>query len=143
MSVIWTSPDGLWGVIKAKDLPLGVARSKTRDDPTAAETAPWDPGLLAPVGPGSLNKYVKVRLSDLPNQLGGTTRPTIVLRPGDYANGSVTKRGKFIPEFPHTCPLCGGKMLVLFSSTEHEGGVCPGPPKAMDVYLSKRKKGRP
>lgn len=136
MSILWTSPDGLWGVIEAKDLPPGVARSKTRDDEQDAQNAPWDPGLTTPVGPGSIHKFVKVRISDLPHLQSGP-KPTIVLKPGNYANKPAQK---FIPEYPHTCPVCGGKMLMLFSSQEHEGRKpCPGPPSVVDRYLKKRK----
>jgi hypothetical protein len=123
-----TTPDGLWGVIQAKDLPPGIARSKTRDNAADALTAPWDPAQVAPVGPKSQNHFVKVKLSDLPpNFFNGQppVRPQVVLRPGDYANPKV---GKYIPEYPHTCNVCGGKMLWLFSSQEHEGKMpCPGP----------------
>lgn len=130
MIIHWTSPDGLWGVIQAKDLPPGIARSKTRITIQDAAGAGWDPGNVAPVGPKSQGHFIKVRMSDLGSLAGtGGARPQVTLIPGNYANtGKAVK--KFIPAYPHTCPTCGGKMLWLFSSHEHEGGKdCPGPPK--------------
>lgn len=131
MNIIYTSPDGLFGVITGADYnavfgqqaPNAPARSKTRDDPQKALNATWEPALVKPVGPGSLGDFVKVRLSDLPNQ---GPRPQVVLSPGNYTNA---KAPKFIPQYPHTCHVCGGKMLILFSSVEHEGGACPGAQK--------------
>lgn len=118
--IIESSDDGQWGVVVAGDLPPGIARSKTRDTPTDALNAPWDPALTQPVGPGSLQKYVKVRLKDI-----GVNIP---LSPAAYANGAGKK--KFISDYPHTCPVCGGPYLMLFSSMEHPGGKpCPGPEK--------------
>lgn len=131
VNVVAQSDDGLWGVIVAGDLPPGIGRSKTRDDPDDALNAAWDPGLTTPVGPGSVQKYIKIRMSDL-----GAPRPQIVLRPGDYSN---PKAGKFIPEYPHKCAVCGGKMLILFSSQEHEGGKpCPGPQEPKITLRRKR-----
>lgn len=123
ITILEQSSDGVWGVIVAKDFPGNIGRSKTRDDPQDALNATWDAGLTTPVGPGSIQKYIKVRISDLT----GAPRPKISLNPGDYAN----KKGpKFIPDYPHKCAVCGGKMLILFSSQEHEGGKeCPGPQK--------------
>lgn len=126
-NIIYTSDDGVWGVIVAKDVPPGVARSKTRDDAQDALNAPWDPALTTPVGPGSVNKYVKVKLSDLKIPLPAR----INLNPAEYKNKKV---GKIIPDYPHTCAVCGGKMLILFSSQEHEGGKpCPGPQKKISL----------
>ena len=129
--IVEQSDDGIWGVVVAGSLPPGVARSKTRDDPKDALTAPWDPALTAPVGPNSIHKFVKVKMSDL-----GLARPRILLRPGDYANKKV---GKFIPDYPHTCLICGGPIVILFSSQEHEGGKpCPGSGKPA-VTLKRRR----
>lgn len=128
MSIQWTSPDGLWGIIQAKDLPPDIARSKTRSTIAEAENAAWDPGNVAPVGPKSQNDYVKVRISDLPQGYPGAKpgRPQVVLSPGNYTSG----KKKFIPDYPHVCPTCGGKMLWLFTTQEHEGGKsCPGSQK--------------
>ncbi len=118
VNVIYETDDGQFGVVVAGDVPPGIARSKTRDDPQDALTAPWDPALTNPVGPGSVNKFVKVKLSDLPG------RNRIPLDPRHFQNG----KKKIIPDYPHTCPVCGGPYLMLFSSYEHPGGKpCPGP----------------
>lgn len=125
---IWaTSADGLWSVIEAKDYQPGIGRSRTRDTPGDALKAPYDPNLTTPVGPGSLHKFVMVRTMDLgPNAsgLGG------LLSPKSYMPAPGNPNGKFIPHYPHTCLVCGGKCYQGFMTTfEHEGGACPGPAK--------------
>lgn len=135
IKVHWVSSDGLFGVITAKDMPPGIGRSRTRDTEIDAANAPWEAGLTHQVGPGSRNKFIKVRLADLgvPVQHnpttggGGTLGPALLdtLKPKNYAQPGK----KFIPDYPHTCTVCGGRMLQLFTSQEHEGGVCPGPKK--------------
>lgn len=122
------SADGVWGIIKAVDLPPNCPRSKTRDTPQEAAQATWEPGLTSKPGPGSLNKFVKVKVADLqlpPNQ--------VPIKPADYTNHTARKSAfdkpaKTIPPFPHTCNLCGGRTLELFTSVEHEGGweACKG-----------------
>lgn len=125
MNIIYTSNDGLFGVITGADYNIlhvnngiQLGRSKTNKDPQAALNSAWDPNFSQPVGPGSLANFVKVRLSDIPGQ----ARPAVILSPGNY----TAKPKKIISNYPHTCHVCGGKMLILFSSVEHEGGACPG-----------------
>jgi hypothetical protein len=123
--VHWVSPDGLWGVIEAGDFPADGtrARSKTRDTITDASTAPWDPALVIPVGAGSRSKFIKVKIADLPQDIGDAIDAIKKLKPANYARPGA----KFIPEYPHICPTCGGRMIQLFTSQEHEGGAeCPG-----------------
>lgn len=123
------SQDGLWGVIEAKDYPPGIGRSRTRDTPGDALKAPWEGALVTPVGPGSRNKFVLVRMMDLPGQ------GKLPVKPGSYIPGSVGGK-KVIPDYPHRCHVCGGRMLILFSSVEHEGGECPGKPKTIKTRWS-------
>lgn len=135
MNIVAQSDDGLWGIITGADFnrisqTLIIGRSKTRHTSTDALAAPYDPGLVNPVGPGSVADFVKIRLSDI----GVPARP-LSLNPADYRDKNAPK---FIPNYPHKCHVCGGKMLILFSSTEHEGGTCPGPPKR-EVSLRKRR----
>lgn len=118
-----TSQDGRWSVIEAKDFTPGIGRSRTRDTPGDALKATWDPALITPVGPGSMNKFVLVRTMDLPGQ------GKLPVASSGYIPGTV-KGSRHIPDYPHRCHVCGGKMLILFSSVEHEGGECPGPVKA-------------
>ena len=131
MNIIYTSDDGLFGVITGQDFNDLLAqnpnagRSKTREDAQKALGAPWEPTLTKPIGPGSIADFVKVKISDMP---GTGVRPKVILSPGNYTNA---KAPKFIPEYPHKCLICGGGVLVLFSSVEHEGGVCPGPKKRL------------
>lgn len=127
-SKIWWD-DGTWAVIEAKDLPPGCPRSKTNDTVgDAVKSTSWNPALTHVPGPGSLNKFVKVRLADLTGAHQYQTPDRVVeLKPANF-------KGRKIPDYPHTCHVCGGKMLVLFSSTEHEGGTCPGAPKKKGRY---------
>lgn len=117
--------DGTWGVIEAKDLPPGCPRSKTNKTVgDAVKSTSWDPGLTTAPGPKSANDFVKVRLADLATKA-----------PGPLAYRGVVSKPKVVvddpPEkkYPHKCPTCGGRMLILFTSIEHEGGECPGPQK--------------
>ena len=116
----WTSDDGLWGVIEASALPRDCPRSKTRDTPLEAAEAIWDAGMTSRPGPASQHKFVKVRIADI----RGGPAPQIVLRPSAYGPAPAKRH---IPDYPGKCSLCGGGILVLFTSTEHEGGACPGP----------------
>lgn len=134
------SSDGLWGAITGQDYmslpPNTVGRTKTGDTPQKAMKNTWDPANTAPIGPGSLGKYVKVRLGDLP----GHAPPPIKINISTQNYGSRVGDGpgkiksRHIPEYPHTCNLCGGKMLWLFTSQEHEGGKeCPAIVKAREA----------
>lgn len=134
------SSDGLWGAISGADymsLPAGtVPRTKTGDTPGKAMKNTWDPANTAPIGPGSIGKYVKVRLSDIP----GHAPPPIKINISTQNYGSRVGDGpgpiksRHIPEYPHVCNLCGGKMLWLFTSQEHEGGKeCPAIVKAREA----------
>jgi hypothetical protein len=124
-------PNGEWAIIQAADLPPGCPRSKTRDDPDDAMKANWEPGLTAAPGAGSIHKYVKVKRLHLPWEKpypGQTIKPgDIGLDPAKFAPGRP--KTKQIADYPHKCHVCGGRTLQLFSSVEHEGGKCPGPPK--------------
>lgn len=127
-----TDQNNVWGVIEAKDYPPGIGRSRTRDTPGDALKANWEGTLVTRPGPGSTNKFVKVRLMDLPGYGKASSTKSI----GEVLNSRAFGGGKVISDYPHTCPVCGGRMLILYSSVEHEGGECPGPaPKAKDNFL--------
>lgn len=128
MTIVWD--DGEWAVIEGKDWRPGLARSKTNDTlADAVKSNSWDPSMAnVPIGPKSLNKLIKVKLVELKQAVARLQ--VTALRPSNFG-GSSTK--KSIPDYPHTCLVCGGKTLILFSSTEHEGGVCPGPKKRLRV----------
>lgn len=124
MNVHATSQDGLWSVLEGIDYPPGIGRSKTCPSPGDALKAQWEPNLITAPGPKSLlGKYVLVRTMDLTVGLGGIGR---VVSPKSYIPGTIAGR-KHIPDYPHKCLVCGGNIVILFSSSEHEGGVCPGP----------------
>lgn len=145
------SNDGLWGAISGSDynsVHPAPGRSKTGDTPQKAMKNTWDPGFNAAIGPGSVGKYVKVRLSDLPGHVAPPIKVSI--SPSTYGTRSKSDRQRHIPDYPHTCNLCGGKMLWLFTSQEHEGGVeCPAIVKAReaeergDTRFKFKRKGRP
>jgi hypothetical protein len=126
-SVYWD--DGTFGVIKASDLPPNCPRSQTNDTVgDAVKSTSWDPARVQPPGPKSAGKYVKVMLRDLPKWQAAPGWGSVPqeLKPSNFG-GQGSK--KFIPDYPHRCHVCGGRMLILFSSVEHEGGACPGAPK--------------
>lgn len=118
----WTSDDGLWAVIPVSRLPPGCPRSKTRDTPLDAADATWDAGIPSTPGPKSAAKFVKVRVTDVMRGWGGRPPQQVVLRPSNFA----ASNRRVIPNYPGKCGVCGGGILVLFTSVEHEGGACPG-----------------
>lgn len=121
MAVYWT--DGTFSVVPVKDWmyvrTLGpIGRSLTFTDPQeCVANGTYDATLTKIPGPKSQQAaYVKVLAADFKG-------PTI--RTGDLLGDPPKTKGKYIKPYPHPCPACGGWMLQLFSSTEHEGGVCP------------------
>lgn len=112
--IILRSDDGEEVIVKAKDLPPSfTGRSLTFKSPIDAllDGAIMDELADKPPGPKSQEHFVKVRLRDI------------------YGGVPKTAPTKRIPDYPHKCAVCGGRMLILFTSQEHEGGVCPGPQK--------------
>lgn len=136
MKVYWD--DGTWAVIEAGDLPLtGIPRSKTNDTVAdAIKSNSWDPALTTLPGPKSRKHFVKIKITDIPPGTPITTanlqaaNPAIPVRKAMPITPTNYK-GKIIPDYPHPCHVCGGRQLILFSSTEHEGGSCPGPQKKL------------
>jgi hypothetical protein len=123
--------DGHWAVIEAKDWHPGTPRTKTNETVgDAVKSQSYDVQLSnVPIGPKSRAKFVKVLMTDLPALAAAgalsATAPVapMALRPSNYG-GTSSKRS--IPDYPQKCMICGGGILVLFSSVEHEGGTCPG-----------------
>lgn len=123
--LVWVSDDSAYAVIVAADHVAGCPRSKTRDTWQAASEADLigGPGAvpLGKIGPGSMAKYILVPLLEHMRGMSKGKAPAKAATPdgpGDY---------------PHKCGVCGGKMVILFSSTEHEGGACPGEAKRVSA----------
>lgn len=116
--------DGTYGVWEANAVHPYVPRSKTRKDmKDAVKVDPSEITLRPPVGPGSINDLVKVRLADfIPRGAAPVAAPPKHKEPYEV-------------RWPHICTVCGGRMLNLFSSSDHpdengeKGGKCPGPKK--------------
>ncbi len=119
--------DGTFGVWEAKDVHPSVPRSKTRKSfQDAIKADPVEITFRPPVGAGSITDCIKVRLTDfVPRSLTGA--PT--------APAAPKHKEPFEVRWPHICTVCGGRMLNLFSSSDHpdengeKGGKCPGPKK--------------
>ncbi len=141
--VVWE--DGHIAIIYAADFPAnsGMGRSKTRDTVAEAIKATVDDQLQTAPGGGSLSKFCKVWLKEL------LARPVVVpgggpkvmarlpIDPSQFkpVNPVVAQsgnyKGQIIPDFPHDCPRCGGKMYQGMFSNVHStaDGRCPAEDK--------------
>lgn len=144
--VVWE--DGHIAIIYARDFPAnsGMGRSKTRDDVADAIKATVDDQLQTPVGAGSMGKFVKVWLKDLLARPvvvpggGPKVLPRLPIDPSQFrpVNPVVAKsgsyKGQIIPDFPHDCMRCGGKMYQGMFSNVHPtpDGRCPAEDKKME-----------
>jgi hypothetical protein len=126
--VLWE--DGHIAIIFAKDFPAnsGMGRSKTRDTVAEAIKATVDDQLQSPVGGGSMGKFVKVWLKEL------LARPVVVPGGGPKVMARLPidpsqfkPVSPVIPDFPHDCIRCGGKMYQGMFSNVHPtpDGKCP------------------
>jgi len=116
---IWE--DTMFGVIEAGELTTpDCPRSKTFSSLKDAMACPPGDVVVRPVlpGPKSRMNYVKV------------DKAVYMLYRSGALNGAVTPAAVPENKYPHKCPTCGGNMLVLFSTIDHEGGKCPGKQKA-------------
>lgn len=123
-------------IIHAKDFPAGtgMGRSRTRPDPMEASKASIDPAIQTPVGKGSANDFVKVRLSELklrPVGVVSTGTPKAFAKPPvrpmvSFGLGNVAK-GVLIPNahFPHHCGVCGGWYYQGTGEHDTPDGGCP------------------
>lgn len=136
--IIWE--DGKFAIIHARDFPAntGMGRSTTRKSIQEAIMQQVDPARQTAAGPGSINDFVKVLLSDLlarpvgspkalpvsPHQFRGGRPPPKQMIASGY--GSVPK-GTVIPDahFPHVCGMCGGWYYQGTGEHSTPDGRCP------------------
>lgn len=137
--VLWE--DGQIAIIFAGDFPAntGMGRSKSRKTLPDALTQQVDPGLTTAVGAGSRADLIKVFLAELLARPVGSQGAVVQAPPvGRLPNGPTTFsppkiaktgsfRGMVIPDFPHTCAACGGKMYQGMVQSVHDtaDGRCP------------------
>lgn len=111
--------DNVWAVIPVSDwvkLPKGIGRSKTFKDPQECwQKGAFDKAITHSPGTASIASFVKV-----PMQIIEAFNAQKTVLPPTKGG-----KGKVIADYPHKCHACGGRMLQLFTSTEHEGGICP------------------
>lgn len=139
--VLWE--DGLVAIIYAKDFPAnsGMGRSKTRKTPAEALNAAIDDQLVTAPGAGSAHDFIKVKLADLLarplTKPVATVMPRLPVDPSQFKPvvpkiaQSGTYKGQIIPDFPHDCTKCGGKMYQGMYSSVHPtpDGRCPADSK--------------
>lgn len=138
--VLWE--DGKFAIIHARDFPAntGMGRGPSRDDIQKAINTNVDPTRVTGVGPGSLNDFVKVVLSELLARplTAATKKPSTLFRGRPEPKpmiasgyGSVPK-GTVIPDahYPHVCGMCGGWYYQGTGEHTTPDGKCPTGGKA-------------
>lgn len=136
--VIWE--DGHIAIIYAKDFPAnsGMGRSKTRKDLKDAINAAVDDQLQTPVGGGSAQDFVKVKLAELlarplAQRMAPKVQARLPVSPREFLPvapkiaQSGRYKGHIIPDFPHYCQLCNGPYYQGAVEAVHPtaDGKCP------------------
>lgn len=138
--VLWE--DSKIAIIFAGDFPAntGMGRSKSRKTLPDALAAQIDTNLQTGVGAGSASDLVKVYLADLlARPVGAPVKvapvptgrlahsPDVFRAPPPSIAKSGTYKGMVIPDFPHQCSACGGRMYQGMINSVHDtpDGRCP------------------